>query len=171
MNRVITRLISRLLAGWVLILPLLAAPAPALAARPPLPLRQAAPMFPCLAMIPPSAERSALADPPGVVEYLRVKVPASARRAWLEAERASWGPWLAEQEGFLGRDLYWDAGREEGVLLIRWRRPEDWFSIPAGQLEAVQERFEVVARRASGLQSGNPFPLVAEGKLLPEPSP
>jgi uncharacterized protein (TIGR03792 family) len=166
-----TARMTRLLACWLLCLHLLVAPAPALASPPALPLRQAGLTTPRPAMIPPPRERPALPDPPEVVEYLRVRVPARARQAWLEAERASWGPWLAEQEGFLGRDLYWDAQREEGVLLIRWRRAEDWFSIPAEQLEGVQERFELVARRASGQRSGNPFPLVAEGKLLPEPNP
>jgi len=172
-----TARITRLLACWLLCLHLLVAPGAALASPAALPLRQAGLTLLRPAMISPPRERPALSDPldvpdsPEVVEYLRVRVPASARQAWLEAERASWGPWLAAQEGFLGRDLYWDSQREEGVLLIRWRRAKDWFSIPAEQLEGVQERFELVARRASGQRSGNPFPLVAEGKLLPEPNP
>jgi uncharacterized protein (TIGR03792 family) len=142
-----SQLVSRLLAGLLLSLYLLAAPAA------------------LHAMVAASPER------PAVVEYLRVRVPAASREAWLTAEQESWGPWLANQAGFLGRDLYWDPNREEGVLLIRWRTPDDWSRIPAEQLDAVQERFETVARRASGLSSGNPFPLVAEGRLLPEPTP
>ena len=102
-----------------------------------------------------------------VVEHLRVKVPAAGRQAWLEAERGSWEPWLAQQEGYLGRDLLWDPEREEGTLLIRWASREQWKAIPLGEVEAVQERFEQLARQATGTRQGNPFPLVFEGELQP----
>ena len=102
-----------------------------------------------------------------VVEHLRVKVPAEARQAWLEAERGSWEPWLARQPGFLGRDLLWDAEREEGTLLIRWASREQWKAIPLADVAAVQERFEALARLATGVRQGNPFPLVFEGELQP----
>ena len=102
-----------------------------------------------------------------VVEHLRVKVPAEARQAWLEAERGSWEPWLQQQEGFLGRDLLWDPEREEGTLLIRWASREQWKRISEADVEAVQERFEDLARSATGAEDGNPFPLVFEGELLP----
>jgi len=102
-----------------------------------------------------------------VVEHLRVKVPAEARDAWLEAERGSWDPWLAQQSGYLGRDLLWDAEREEGTLLIRWASREQWKAISLAEVEAVQERFEQLAREATGTRQGNPFPLVFEGELQP----
>lgn len=102
-----------------------------------------------------------------VVEHLRVKVPAEARQAWLEAERGSWEPWLAQQPGFLGRDLLWDSDREEGTLLIRWASRAQWKAIPIAEVEAVQERFEQLAREATGTRQGNPFPLVFEGELQP----
>ena len=102
-----------------------------------------------------------------VVEHLRVKVPAEARQAWLEAERGSWEPWLAQQPGFLGRDLLWDPEREEGTLLIRWASRAQWKAIPVAEVEAVQERFEQLAREATGTRHGNPFPLVFEGELQP----
>ena len=102
-----------------------------------------------------------------VVEHLRVRVPAEARQAWLEAERGSWEPWLAQQPGFLGRDLLWDPEREEGTLLIRWASRAQWKAIPVAEVEAVQERFEQLAREATGTRQGNPFPLVFEGELQP----
>jgi uncharacterized protein (TIGR03792 family) len=120
----------------------------------------------------PDVAIAAFEDPGGgydvaVVEHLRVRVPAEARRAWLEAERGSWEPWLAKQEGYLGRDLLWDAEREEGTLLIRWASREQWKQISAAEVEAVQERFEQLARTATGAAEGNPFPLVFEGELVP----
>jgi uncharacterized protein (TIGR03792 family) len=102
-----------------------------------------------------------------VVEHLRVKVPAEARQAWLEAERGSWEPWLAQQDGYLGRDLLWEPEREEGTLLIRWASRQQWKAIPLEEVEAVQERFEQLARQATGTRQGNPFPLVFEGELQP----
>jgi uncharacterized protein (TIGR03792 family) len=102
-----------------------------------------------------------------VVEHLRVKVPADARAAWLEAERGSWEPWLEQQEGYLGRDLLWDPEREEGTLLIRWASRKQWKAIPLEDVEAVQARFEQLAREATGAEQGNPFPLVFEGELQP----
>jgi len=102
-----------------------------------------------------------------VVEHLRVKVPAEARQAWLEAEQGSWEPWLMEQDGYLGRDLLWDPEREEGTLLIRWASREQWKQIPEQELEQIQERFEQIARDATGQRQGNPFPLVFEGELQP----
>ena len=117
---------------------------------------------------------AAFADPDGgydvaVIEHLRISVPAQGREAWLEAERGSWEPWLAQQTGFLGRDLLWDPETEEGTLLIRWSSREAWKAIPSGEVEEVQARFEQLARNAMALPPAmdNPFPLVFEGELLP----
>ena len=129
----------------------------------------------CLAMLLAGHPDVAIAatDQPGgqlevvVVEHLRIKVPADGRQAWLEAGQGSWEPWLQKQDGFLGRELLWDSAREEGTLLIRWASREQWKAIPEAEVEAVQERFEELAREATGQRQGNPFPLVFEGELIP----
>ena len=129
----------------------------------------------CLAMLLAGHPDVAIAatDQPGgqhevvVVEHLRIKVPADGRQAWLEAEQGSWEPWLQKQDGFLGRELLWDSAREEGTLLIRWASREQWKAIPEAEVEAMQERFEELAREATGQRQGNPFPLVFEGELIP----
>jgi uncharacterized protein (TIGR03792 family) len=117
--------------------------------------------------------RASFAEPDGsydvvVVEHLRLKVPAEARQAWISAEQGSWEPWLAQQQGFLDRQLLWDPATEEGTLLIRWANREHWKAIPPQEVQAVQERFELLARAATGNSDsdGNPFPLVFEGELL-----
>ena len=102
-----------------------------------------------------------------VVEHLRLKVPEAGLDAWLAAERGSWEPWLVQQPGFLDRQLLWDAEREEGTLLIHWASREQWKAIPNAQVRAVQQRFEALARQASGRSQGNPFPLIFEGELAP----
>ena len=102
-----------------------------------------------------------------VVELLRLGVPSVHYRAWLEAEQASWEPWLAEQPGFLGRQLLWDRQRQEGTLLIRWSSRGQWKAIPEAEVGRVQERFEQRARQLTGQATGNPFPLLAEAELEP----
>ena len=116
---------------------------------------------------------AAFADPEGgydvaVIEHLRLSVPEQGREAWLEAERGSWEPWLAQQMGFLGRDLLWDPETEEGTLLIRWSSRQAWKAIPSEQVAEVQDRFEQLAREVMALpqEMDNPFPLVFEGELL-----
>ena len=102
-----------------------------------------------------------------VVELLRLGVPSVHYRAWLEAEQASWEPWLANQPGFQGRQLLWDRQRQEGTLLIRWATRGQWKAIPETEVGRVQERFEQRARQLTGQATGNPFPLLAEAELQP----
>jgi uncharacterized protein (TIGR03792 family) len=111
---------------------------------------------------------AAVPSPAGaVVEHLRLKVPAATRDAWLEAERLSWEPWLRGRPGFMGRELLWDPEREEGVLLIRWRTRQAWKTIPPAEIDAVQERFERIARDLLHSDATAPFPLLHSGELLP----
>ncbi|MCH2566567.1 MAG: TIGR03792 family protein [Prochlorococcus sp. ALOHA_A2.0_51] len=121
----------------------------------------------------PDVAIAARHDPDGgddvaVVEHLRIKVPAHAREAWLKAEQGSWEPWLAKQSGYLGRDIFWDAEQEEGILLIRWASREQWKSIPQAEVDVVQARFDQLASEATGQASGHPFLLQFEGELVPQ---
>lgn len=120
------------------------------------------------ALSPQRAGSGGSEAPAAVVEQLRLKVPAGTQTAWLQAEQESWGPWLRRQDGFLGRDLLWDAEREEGLLLIRWRSRRQWLAIPKSDIDVVQGQFEAAACRvlAEGVTTAtNPFPLVSAGEL------
>ena len=55
-----------------------------------------------------------------IIEELRLKVPTNAKAAWLNAEKEIWDPWLSSQDGFLGRQLYWDKEKEEALILVNW---------------------------------------------------
>ena len=103
----------------------------------------------------------------GVIEQLRLAVPASHRELWLQAEASSWQPWLEQQSGFEGRQLFWDPQREEGLLLIRWSSREQWKAIPAAEVERVQEVFEAQVNQALNRDPAAAplFPLLAEGEL------
>ena len=108
-----------------------------------------------------------------VMEQLRLGVPADQREVWLEGERQTWQPWLEQQVGFLGREVYWDPDREEGLLLIRWASRDQWKSISPASVQVVQSRFDTVTNRALGRpdDAGSPFPLQAEGELQPQQLP
>ena len=48
-----------------------------------------------------------------VTEELRLKVPSEFKDVWLKTEKKVWEPWLAIQDGFLGRQIFWDKEKEE----------------------------------------------------------
>tara|TARA_B100000700_G_C14683313_1_gene686414 strand:+ start:234 stop:692 length:459 start_codon:yes stop_codon:yes gene_type:complete len=103
-----------------------------------------------------------------VIENLRLNVPSNNLKAWLKAEDASWKPWLNSQKGFIRRNLFWDKEREEATVMITWATRKDWKSIPLQEINEVQELFEAVAREETGINAGNPFPLIFEGELTPK---
>ena len=109
----------------------------------------------------------------GVIEQLRLAVPASHRELWLQAEASSWQPWLEQQSGFEGRELFWDPEREEGLLLIRWSSREQWKAIPSEEVQRVQEVFEARVNQALNRDPGAAplFPLLAEGELRSQALP
>ena len=109
----------------------------------------------------------------GVIEQLRLRVPEPHRELWLQAEASSWQSWLEQQQGFLGRDLFWDPEREEGLLLIRWNSREQWKAIPQAEVLRVQARFEAEVNQALNRPAEAPplFPLLAEGELLVQALP
>ena len=69
-----------------------------------------------------------------VIEELRLKVPADAKVAWLNAEKEIWDPWVSSQDGFLGRELFWDKEKEEALILVNWKSKKLWKSIPISKL-------------------------------------
>ena len=122
-------------------------------------------LAPGLAATSPAEGMRAAAHQP-VVEQLRLEVPREYREIWLEAERSTWEPWLAGQDGFLGRELLWDPLHGEATLLIRWASRQQWKAIPQAEIDAVQARFERQVRLRLGAQAPNAFPLLYEGELI-----
>ena len=103
-----------------------------------------------------------------IVEHLRLDVPKKFKNAWLRAEEGSWEPWLLKQDGFLGRQLFWDPKVEEATLLIAWESKAVWKNISQSEINLVQQDFEKIARQETGETIVNPFPLIYEGELIPE---
>ena len=99
-----------------------------------------------------------------IIEELRLKVPANAKAAWLKAEKEIWDPWLSSQDGFLGRQLFWDKENEEALILVNWKSKKLWKSIPISEVNIVQGKFEDNVKAALNV-SKNPFELIYEGEL------
>ena len=99
-----------------------------------------------------------------IIEELRLKVPSKFKEVWLEAENKVWEPWLSIQEGFLGRQLFWDKEKEEALILVNWKSKKLWKSIPMSEVNLVQQKFEDNVKAALNVGE-NPFELIYEGEL------
>ena len=99
-----------------------------------------------------------------IVEELRLKIPKEFKDVWLEAEKNIWEPWLTNQNGFLGRQIFWDNEKEEALILVNWKNKKLWKSISMKEVNEVQEKFEENVKSSIKL-SENPFKLIYEGEL------
>ena len=99
-----------------------------------------------------------------VIEELRLKVPAEIKAEWLNAEKEIWEPWLSSQDGFLGRQLFWDKEKEEALILVTWKSKKLWKSIPMSEVNMIQEKFEDNVKSALNVNE-NPFEFIYEGEL------
>ena len=100
-----------------------------------------------------------------VTEELRLSIPSKFKEVWLKAEKQVWEPWLSAQNGYLGRQIFWDEGKEEALILINWENKKLWKNIPVSEVNMVQEKFEVNVKNALNV-SENPFELIYEGELF-----
>jgi len=99
-----------------------------------------------------------------IVEELRLSVPSELKETWLKAEKTVWEPWLANQKGFMGRQIFWDKQKEEALILVSWESKKLWKSIQMAEVTLVQDKFEDNVKTALNV-SRNPFELIYEGEL------
>ena len=102
-----------------------------------------------------------------VIEELRLKVPTDVKATWLNAEKEIWEPWLSSQDGFLGRQLFWDKEKEEALILVNWENKKFWKSISMQEVNEIQRKFENNVMTSLNV-SENPFKLIYEGELMKE---
>ena len=99
-----------------------------------------------------------------VIEELRLKVPSEFKEVWLNAEKEIWEPWLSSQEGFLGRQIFWDKEKEVALILVNWKNKKLWKSISMKEVNEIQEVFEENVKKSLNVNE-NPFKLIYEGEL------
>ena len=99
-----------------------------------------------------------------VTEELRLKIPSKFKKIWLKAEKEVWEPWLSIQDGFLGRQIFWDKEKEEALILVNLKNKKLWKSISIKEVDEIQEKFEENVKTSLNVKV-NPFELIYEGEL------
>ena len=100
-----------------------------------------------------------------VTEELRLEIPSKFKEVWLKAEKEVWEPWLSKQDGFLGREIFWNRKKEEALILINWENKKLWKSISMKEVNEIQEKFEENVKKSLNVNE-NPFKLIYEGELV-----
>jgi len=100
-----------------------------------------------------------------IVEELRLSVPFEYRETWLKAEEEVWEPWLSKQDGFLGRQIFYNKGTGEALLLVKWENRKLWKNISDEEVNKMQKIYEETVTSSLGVES-NPFEFIYEGELF-----
>ena len=100
-----------------------------------------------------------------ITEELRLNVPSKYKNVWLKAEKKIWEPWLANQEGFLGRQIFYNEKEEEALLLVNWESRTLWKKISIEEVKKIQDLFEEDVKDSLKLAK-YPFKFIYEGELL-----
>ena len=100
-----------------------------------------------------------------IVEELRLNVPLKYKESWLKAEEEVWEPWLSNQDGFLGRQIFYNPKKEEALLLVKWESRNMWKNISNEEVNKMQKIYEENVTSSLGLKT-NPFEFIYEGELF-----
>ena len=100
-----------------------------------------------------------------IVEELRLSVPLKYRDTWLKAEEEVWEPWLSKQDGFLGRQIFYNQKTGEALLLVKWKNRNLWKNISEEEVNKMQKIYEETVTSSLGVET-NPFKFIYEGELF-----
>ena len=100
-----------------------------------------------------------------IVEELRLRVPLKYRETWLKAEEEVWEPWLSKQDGFLGRQIFYNQKTGEALLLVKWENRNLWKNISDEEVNKMQKIYEETVTSSLGVET-NPFEFIYEGELF-----
>ena len=100
-----------------------------------------------------------------IVEELRLSVPLKYKETWLKAEEEVWEPWLSKQDGFLGRQIFYNQKTGEALLLVKWKNRNLWKNISDEEVNNIQKIYEETVISSLGVET-NPFEFIYEGELF-----
>ena len=100
-----------------------------------------------------------------IVEELRLNVPNKYRETWIKAEQEIWEPWLSKQDGFLGRQIFYNQKKGEALLLVKWKNRNLWKNISDEEVNNIQKIYEEKVISSLGVET-NPFEFIYEGELF-----
>ena len=99
-----------------------------------------------------------------IVEELRLSVPLKYKESWLKAEEEVWEPWLSIQDGFLGRQIFYNQKDGEALLLVKWKNRNLWKNISDEEVNKMQKIYEENVISSLKVKT-NPFEFIYEGEL------
>ena len=100
-----------------------------------------------------------------IIEELRLNVPNKYKETWIKAEQEIWEPWLLKQDGFLGRQIFYDQKKGEALLLVKWKNRNLWKNISDEEVNNIQKIYEEKVISSLGVET-NPFEFIYEGELF-----
>ena len=100
-----------------------------------------------------------------IVEELRLSVPNKYKETWIKAEKEIWEPWLSKQDGFLGRQIFYNQKKGEALLLVKWKNRNLWKNISDEEVNNIQKIYEEKVISSLGIET-NPFEFIYEGELF-----
>ena len=100
-----------------------------------------------------------------IIEELRLSVPLRYKDNWLKAEEEVWEPWLSKQDGFLGRQIFYNQKTGEALLLVKWKNRNLWKNISDEEVNKMQKIYEKTVTSSLGVET-NPFKFIYEGELF-----
>ena len=100
-----------------------------------------------------------------IIEELRLSVPLKYKETWLKAEEEVWEPWLSKQDGFLGRQIFYNQKTGEALLLVKWKNRNLWKNISEEEVNKMQKIYEETVTSSLGVET-NPFQFIYEGELF-----
>ena len=100
-----------------------------------------------------------------IIEELRLNVPNKYKETWIKAEEEIWEPWLSKQDGFLGRQIFYNQKKGEALLLVKWKNRNLWKNISDEEVNNMQKIYEETVINSLGVDT-NPFEFIYEGELF-----
>ena len=100
-----------------------------------------------------------------IIEELRLNVPNKYKETWIKAEEEIWEPWLSKQDGFLGRQIFYNQKKGEALLLVKWKNRNLWKNISDEEVNNIQKIYEEKVISSLGVET-NPFEFIYEGELF-----
>ena len=100
-----------------------------------------------------------------IIEELRLNVPNKYKETWIKAEEEIWEPWLSKQDGFLGRQIFYNQKKGEALLLVKWKNRNLWKNISDDEVNNIQKIYEEKVISSLGVET-NPFEFIYEGELF-----
>lgn len=77
-----------------------------------------------------------------VIEWLKFRVPASQREAFIQADEAIWTKALAKYPGFLGKEVWINPKQaDEVVCVIHWANRQSWNAVDPKDMEETERQF------------------------------